>query len=175
MHREPTWTRSHIINWGFQSAGAQLHPCIICKPPTTFYFAFGSPFLTTSIMHFPYINYLIWSTNNILQMGSLRQAHCGHKTVEHRASLEILRSEVVSPLQCPLTCFFFKVTWTKTSLPEKEITNTLIHLNPPIYSFLAWCPFPEPLSHFVPLPWFVWLCDVTLQDRATKETMHVTF
>ena len=52
----------------FQSTGAHLYPCITCKSPTPFFNPFGSSSLTilSRIMHFPYVNYLIWSTTQLL-------------------------------------------------------------------------------------------------------------
>ena len=62
MHRRPTWTRSHNIHWGCHSARVHLHPCFVCKPSTNFYDPFDPYSITiiSRVMHFPYINNLIW-------------------------------------------------------------------------------------------------------------------
>lgn len=85
--KKTTWVISHNINWGFRSVGAHLCPCVICKWSTTFYCPFGS--LSSSpepcISHI--LNILSEAQNNILGTGNLREAHCGHRLAEHRASV----------------------------------------------------------------------------------------
>lgn len=102
--KKTTWVISHNINWGFQSAGAHLRPCVICKRSTTFYCPFGSCsiIIISRTMHFSYIKYLIWSAkqhfrDREFERGSLWPQTCRAQSFH----LEMLRSL----LKTLSTCF----------------------------------------------------------------------
>ena len=129
MHRGQTWAKSHSIHRGCQSARVHLHPCFICKSYTNFYDPFDSCPITiiSSIMHFPYIIYHIWSKKNqrfadrAFMIGSSWSQNWRTQSI----SLEMLRARGVLCVQCPLSLPIFLSHLGKISLPNKSNTHPL--------------------------------------------------
>ena len=133
MHRGPTWTRSHNIHWGCQSAQAHLHPCFICKPPSNFYDPFDTCPITIiyRIMHFPYIIYHIWSkkhpfTDREFEIGSSWSESWRTQSF----SLEMLRAGGVVCVQCSLPLPIILSHLEKITLPKKKPNNHPLDSNP---------------------------------------------
>ena len=96
MHRGPAWACTHNIPQRWQFPGAHLHPYIICKRSTSFYFHkkySSTSFIPIAPVLLPsppescisHVSIILSAAKSLLLTGNLRQTHYGHKSIEHRA------------------------------------------------------------------------------------------
>lgn len=85
VHKEATYTIPQHQMW-CQSRGAHLHPCILYKFSTTYYYPFLSAWLTSSpesCFSLILITSFIAQVS-LLQRDQLRHPHCGDKPCDHK-------------------------------------------------------------------------------------------